>query len=361
MKLRKIVLAILLCNSIVTIAQQSKITSVTTAVPFLTISPDSRSSGMGDLGVGTSPDANATFWNAAKLPFYDNGKTNLQYDMGGSLSYVPWLRNIVSDMSIGYLSGFKRLRKEEVIYASFKYFDLGSMDIRDEVGTLEQEVSPYELALTGGYTRQLSEKMAASLGIKWIHSNLTGGVSISQQGQQIETQAANTVGLDLGFFYHDEELLISGQKAELNLGVSVSDIGGKITYTTPENGQNIPTTLRLGGELSTDVDLYNKIGVAVEAKSLLISTASDPENSAFVDFMQKVRYGIGLEYLYANALAIRAGYQYENPDKGSRRYFTLGLGLMYQDFLRFLLFDSHRRGNKSFSQSIEIYAYLQCS
>tara|TARA_B100000809_G_scaffold69713_1_gene67069 strand:- start:105 stop:1301 length:1197 start_codon:yes stop_codon:yes gene_type:complete len=320
---------------------------ITTAVPFLTITPDSRAAGMGDLGVATSPDANSSFWNPAKYAFYTDEKADQGYNIGGALSYTPWLRKLVSDMSVNYLTGYKRLSKQEVVYASFKYFDLGSMTFRDDQGTVTRDVNPYELALSFGYSRMLSKRIGASLGVKWIHSNLTGSVSVSQGGQLVETQAGNTIATDLGFFYQNKDIKISGKAADLNIGATITDLGGKITYTSAENAQHIPTTLRLGSALNTKVDLYNQIGFSLEFSKLLVPTpqadgSTDPNGNIFTSFtdapggfkeeMQEIMIAFGAEYVYADALALRGGYFYENPNKGSRRYFTLGLGLMYKDF-----------------------------
>jgi hypothetical protein len=320
---------------------------ITTAVPFLTITPDSRAAGMGGLGVATSPDANSSYWNPAKYVFYKEDKADQDFNVGGALSYTPWLRSLVSDMSVNYLTGYKRLSKQEVIYGSFKYFDLGSMTFRDEQGAITRDVNPYELALSFGYSRMLSKRIGASLGLKWIHSNLTGSVSVSQGGQLVETQAGNAVAADLGFFYQNKDIRISGKQSDLNIGATITDLGSKITYTTPENAQHIPTTLRLGSSLNTQVDMYNKIGVSLEFSKLLVPTpqadgTTDPNGNIFTSFadapggfkeeMQEVMIALGAEYVYANALALRGGYFYENPNKGSRRYFTLGLGLMYKSF-----------------------------
>ena len=320
---------------------------ITTAVPFLTITPDSRAAGMGDLGVATSPDANSSYWNPAKYVFYKDEKADQDFNLGGALSYTPWLRRLVSDMSVNYLTGYKRLSKQEVVYGSFKYFDLGSMTFRDDQGIVTRDVNPYELALSFGYSRMLSKRIGASLGAKWIHSNLTGSVSVSQGGQLVETQAGNTIATDLGFFYQNQDIRVSGKKSDLNIGATITDLGGKITYTSPENNQHIPTTLRLGSSLNTQIDMYNKIGVSLEFSKLLVPTpqadgTTDPKGNIFSSFtdapggfkeeMQEVMIALGAEYVYANTLALRGGYFYENPNKGSRRYFTLGLGLMYKDF-----------------------------
>lgn len=323
---------------------------ITTAVPFMTVTPDSRAAGMGDLGVATSPDANASYWNPAKYPFYTDATTNEDFNIGGALSYTPWLRRLVNDMSISYLSGYKRLRKEEVVYGSFKYFDLGSMTFRDDNNVITSEQNPYELALTFGYARMLSKRIGASLGAKWIHSNLTGSVSISQGGQIVQTQAGNTIATDLGFFYQNNDIRVSGKPANLNIGATITDLGGKITYTNPENAQFIPTTLKLGSALDTEIDMYNQFGFSLEFSKLLVPTPQ-PDGShndkspiggivssftdapgGFKEELQEVMIALGAEYVYANALALRGGYFYENPNKGSRRYFTLGLGLMYKDF-----------------------------
>ena len=351
MKAKKIssVIFLILSGSFSAFSQQNDIyddiSSITTAVPFMTITPDSRAAGMGDIGVATSPDVNSSYWNPAKYPFHKDNKSNENYGIGGGVSYAPWLRRLVPDMSISYLSGYKKIRKEEVIYASFKFFDLGSMTFRDENGTVTQDHNPYELALTTGYSRMLSKRIGASLGAKWIHSNLTGGYDVAQGGSVIQTQAGNSVAMDLGFFYQNPEIRVSGKPAKLNIGATITDLGSKMTYTNPENAQFIPTKLRLGSALDVDVDQYNRFGVSLEFSKLMVPSeggASDKglmegifgsfADAPLKEEMQEIIIGGGVEYVYANALALRGGYYYENPNKGSRRHFTLGLGLMYKGF-----------------------------
>lgn len=324
-------------------AQDSRI--ITTAAPFLSIAPDSRAAGMGDAGAATSPDANASHWNAAKLAFIDK-------DYGASISYTPWLRQLVNDMSLAYLSGYYKIRKEDVVSVSLFYFDLGRIQFVNEQNNPIKDFNPQEYAAALNYSRRLSEKLAVSAGVKFIHSNLTGNVSADPNNT--EARPGNTAAVDLGIF-HTNELLVAGKPSTLNFGASITNLGAKISYSTSTQSDFIPTNLRLGTAFTTPLDDYNKLTFTVDANKLLVPTPPVRDgsrniiqgrdnnrstlNGIFTSFsdapggrqeeFRELMYSAGMEYWYDELFSIRAGYFHEHQTKGNRKFFTAGIGLRY--------------------------------
>ncbi len=322
---------------------------ITTAVPFLNINPESRAGGMGDVGVATSPNAASLYWNPGKAAFIED-------DFGFSLSYSPWLRRLVGDMSISYVSGYYKRRKEELIGVSLTYFDYGSINFTDINGNVTNQVHPREFAPQVNYSRKLSDKLGLGLGIKMIYSNLNTGT-------QGDNKATLSAAADLGIYYNTP-VKIKLTKNNLALGLAITNIGGKINYVSNDTRSFIPTNLRLGAAFTHELDLYNKITITAEASKLLVPTPplygrdsatgktvivdgkdtkdmgvvtgmvnSFSDAGSFKGEMQEILYGIGAEYWYNNIFAIRAGYHYENPNKGNRKYFTVGVGIKYQTFM----------------------------
>lgn len=322
---------------------------ISTPVSFLTISPDSRSAALGDAGVALKPDANANYWNPAKLAW-------MEEDMGASISYAPWLRKLVNDMSLSYLSGYKKIRKEEAVGVYLSYFNLGQMEFRDKDNQPLGTKKPYELAIGGNYSRKLSRVLSVSLGLKYIYSNLTGGVDISTNGVTTQTKPGKSAAADIGIYYNNE-VVIGGRIFDLGLGGTITNLGGKISYTNTGASDFIPTNLRLGTALTTEIDAYNKITFLLDFNKLMVPTppiynrttgdiaaGKDPDRSfisgvfgSFADapggFSEEVKefmVSTGVEYWYTDFLAARAGYFYESQLKGDRKYFTVGLGIVYE-------------------------------
>ena len=309
---------------------------ITTAVPFLTISPDARSGGMGDVGVAISPDANAAYWNPAKLVFLDN-----QY--GASFSYTPWLSKLVPDMSISYLSGYYKISKEQAFALSMRYFDLGEIffTLDGQDGTL---FDPREYAIAGQYARKLTENLSVSIGARFIRSNLTGFYSSSNG---TEARPGNSVASDIAFYYN-KDILLSGKNTKLAFGANISNIGRKLTYTDEDNRDFIPTNLRLGSAVTTNLDPFNTITLAFDLSKLMVPTPTETSNEksllsgmfgsfgdapgGFSEEIKEIIIAVGAEYWYNNTFAARAGYFSESEDKGNRKYLTLGLGFRYQVF-----------------------------
>ncbi|WP_156140805.1 type IX secretion system outer membrane channel protein PorV [Sporocytophaga myxococcoides] len=323
---------------------------ITTATPFLTISPDARSGAMGDVGAAISPDANSIFWNPAKLAFAEK-------DMGFAISYTPWLRKLVNDMSLSYLSGYKKLRKEEAIGISMNYFNLGNITFTDINGNNMGDFRPKEFSFTGCYSRKLSKTLGVAVGLKYIHSNLSGSISINNSGTTTAAKPGNTAAGDIGVYFNND-YIIAGTNTNIALGAMLSNLGAKISYTNSSQKDFIPTSLRVGTAVTTELDPYNKLVFALDANKLLVPTppqrdslnnivkGKDPERNllsgvlgsfsdapgGFKEEMQEIILSGGVEYWYNDLFAVRGGYFYENPHKGNRKYFTLGFGIRYQVF-----------------------------
>ena len=308
------------------------------AMQFLLISPDSRSAGMGDVGVALSPDANAIQWNAARLAFVEN-------EVGASLSYAPWLSNInVTDMSISYLSGYYKIGQEQVIGIALKYFDLGTITFTD-TGQGGTEANPKDFSLAFSYSRKLSNVLGASLTAGMARSNYFGNYNTGNtQGEQ--SKPATALIVDLGMFY-TKEFLFNGKNSNLAAGLQISNISNKVTYSSADQEQFLPINLKLGTSFTTSLDAYNTITFSVDANKLMIPTPdpnrtqeptllegifgsfSDAPNGGSEE-LKEINIATGIEYWYNQVFAVRTGYFYEHEFKGGRKYFTAGLGFRYQ-------------------------------
>jgi len=337
-----------------------QLNTITTAVPFLLIAPDSRAGAMGDVGVASSPDANSLHWNIAKLAF-------IEKDMGISVSYSPWLRKLVPDISLSYVSGYKKIGEDNAIGASLRYFSLGDIKFTDDQGNSIGDFKPAEFAFDLGYSQKFGERFSGGLAIRYISSNLTGGIS----SQGTDTKTGRSFAVDIGGFYTNDEVELFGQDAIFNLGLGISNIGAKISYTDDAIKDFIPINMRLGQSLTFVLDQYNSFSFLTDINKLLVPTppiyATDDSGSPIYDavtgekviesgknpdvpvvsgifqsfsdapggFSEELReYNIsaGLEYVYNKQFAVRAGYFHESATKGNRKYMTVGLGLKLSVF-----------------------------
>ncbi len=345
---RKILLVgtalMLMCSGQFALAQSGVITGadttrrvITTAVPFLTISPDARSGGMGDVGAAISPDANSVHWNPAKLAFIES-------DIGFSLSYTPWLSKIINDMSLSYLSGYYKLTREQAVAVSLRYFDLGEIFFKGDQNEELGNFNPRELAIDATYSRMLTEQMGVGVVLRYIYSNLTGQFSA---GNSLDAKPGNSVAVDLSYYYNGD-LVVFGKNSNLAFGAVVSNIGRKITYSNEDNRDFIPTNLRLGTALTSELDPFNKLTFAFDFNKLLVPTPQPGSADqsllsgifgsfgdapdGFSEEMREIMLSFGLEYWYNDAFAVRTGYFNESSDKGNRKYFTMGVGFKYNVF-----------------------------
>jgi len=317
----------------------SSSTFVTTAVPFLRISPDARSGAMGDAGIAISPDANAQYWNVAKIPFCDK-------PYGVSVSYTPWLKDLVPDIFLAYISGYARFGKDssQAVSGSMRYFSLGNINYTDINANSIGTGMPREYSFDLGYSRKLSPYLSTGLSLRYIHSAILSGIS-NQPG--IDYRPGNAFGADLGVFYTKTHEVTDERTNTFNFGAIVSNIGSKISYNSTRK-DFIPMNLGIGAAYTMQFDAYNKLTITMDFNKLLVPNLTSPDTqvsvvsgifSSFSDApggasgeLKQIDISTGLEYWYQNQFAIRAGYFYENPSNGDRQYITCGIGAKYNIF-----------------------------
>jgi len=350
-KIIAIVLFLLvLSGRTILLSQQStgELNAIQTVVPFLTIAPDSRAGAMGDAGVATSPDVYSQHWNPAKFAFIDG-------NAGVGISYSPWLRNLVPDINIAYLAGYKRLDTKQVLSASLLYSSLGDVPFTDEFGNLERTFNPNEFAIDAGYSRLFSEYLSGGIAFRFIYSNLTGG---SYSGG-VATRPGISFAADISGYYQ-KKVSIFAKDGQIGFGLNFSNIGSKMSYSTSQTSDFIPMNMRLGASATINLDHFNKIMATLDLNKLLVPTppiyssarpdsiikGKDPNVSVpvaifqsffdapggFKEEMHEITYSSGLEYWYNNQFAIRGGYFHENATKGNRKYFTAGAGFRLKAF-----------------------------
>ena len=329
--------------------QTKQINVVTTAVPFLRISPDARSGGMGDVGIATAPDANSSFWNQAKIPFAKS-KSAI------SVSYTPWLKGLgLSDVYLASLAGYYQLDETQAISASLRYFSLGNIQFTDNSGNDLSTYRPREFGVDVGYSRKLSNKLGLGIALKYINSSLASGAFNGQS-----YKAGSSVAADISLF-HDG----TGGKPNasgLNWGIALHNLGSKISYTNDATQKDyIPANLGIGIAYTKVFDETSKVTFGLDINKLLVPTPprftgnTSSDSAAIVKYRSKgvlsswfssfgdapggvgeelreVQVSLGAEYMYNNQFAFRAGYFYEAPTKGNRQYFTIGAGINYDKF-----------------------------
>ncbi len=332
--------------------------TITTSVPFLMISPDARAGAMGDVGVATSPDANSIHWNTAKMAFAKD-------KVGIALNYTPWLRNLVPDIALSYLSGYVQIDELQSFGASLRYFSLGDITFTNLNGETIATFRPNEFSVDAGYARKLSDHFSVGVALRYIYSNLAAGLDANQQ-----TRPGQSFAGDISAFY-TQPIEVFEKEAEMSFGLNVSNIGAKIAYTESGQSNFIPTNLRLGGTLKVEIDEYNSLAVSADVNKLLVPTnpiyqrdgsgrivfdpqgnpviqqGEDPNQKSpiegifssfndapggFEEELREINISTGVEYWYNNIFAVRGGYFYEHPTKGGRQYFTMGAGLKYNVF-----------------------------
>lgn len=307
---------------------------IQTAVPFLRISPDARSGAMGDVGLAISPDANAVFWNSAKLPFTED-------DAGIALSYTPWLANLnVNDIHLINAGGYYKLDDDQALSASLKYFSLGEADFRRTANDPPYKDNPQEFAFQAGYSRKLSEQFGLGINLKYINSDL-----VRNQGDA-NSKVGSAVAGDINTYYKSAE----NSNIDYAFAATISNLGSKISYVEGSQNQDfLPTNFGLGASLGLDVNEYSKLSFALDANKLLVPT---PASSVDVKFKEKsviesifsswgdapggfseelkeFQVSLGSEYDYNDQFFGRVGYFHESNTKGARQYATLGAGLRY--------------------------------
>ena len=327
------------------IDRYEELNTITTAVPFLIISPDAKAGGMGDVGVASTPDAMSMHWNPAKYAFVDD-------QSGIAVCYTPWLKSLIPDIDLSYLSGYTKKNDNEAFAFALRYFTLGEIKFTDNTGNSLGSFNPNELALSSTYARKLTNNMSTAIALRYIYSNLTGG----QQVGTLPTEAGQSIAGDVAAFY-TKSIRLGSQNADLSIGLNISNIGSKIAYTETTTRDFIPTNMRFGTAVTTAIDDYNKISFEVDFNKLLVPTppiyndgeiiaGMDPDVSVMSGIFQsfgdapggakeefrEIIYSLGSEYWYDEQFAVRAGYFHEAPTKGDRQFFSLGAGLRYNVF-----------------------------
>ncbi|WP_133299751.1 type IX secretion system outer membrane channel protein PorV [Larkinella punicea] len=326
------------------------------SLPFLNFTPDARSAGLGDAGAALGADANAVFWNPAKLVFAEK-------DQGLALSYTPWLRSIgVDDMYFTFLSGYKKVSKNDVIGLSLMYFDMGTIDFTTILGQPAGSFNSREYALTASYSRRLFQNFSMGVNLRYINSNLSGNYSVNG----VSLKPASTAAFDISAFYQNEVRDdITGKGFKWAFGGIISNIGGKVTYGTSDPAP-IPTNLKLGTALTLYTDKFNKFNFILDLNKLMVPTppvyqtvngvvqynginpiiaqGKNPNRptlssifgsfsdapDGFSEEVKEINIATGIEYWYNEQFAARVGYYHEPRLKGGRQYFTTGLGIRLQ-------------------------------
>ncbi len=332
---------------------------ITTAVPFLMISPDARSGGMGDAGVSTSSDAYSIFWNPAKYAFSDKS-------FGFGIGYVPWLRGLVNDIGLASVAGFGKIGDKQAIAGSLRFFSMGEVMFTSETGVELGTVKPNEWAIDLTYARKFSREFAGAVSARYIYSNL-----VPVNYSNYDVRPGQSVAADIAVYYHHDMEIKGLNAASIDFGLTISNIGVKMSYSsTSVISDFIPTNLRLGPSFRMDIDDYNSIMVGFDLNKLLVPTppvyamdsnnlpvigpdgekviekGMDPDVSVvqgmlqsfydapygFKEEMQEINFSVYTEYWYNKLFSIRAGYFYESKYKGDRQFFTIGAGLRYNVF-----------------------------
>lgn len=323
-------------------------------VTSLAIAPDARGGGLGDVGAATDPDVNSQYWNPAKYPFCISRA-------GVSLNYTPWLRQLVSDIDLANLTGYYRIGDYDALSASLRYFSLGEVIADSEGGTIK----PYEMAIDVAYSRMLSETFSAAVALRYIYSDLA-------YKADDETTPGSAFAADIAL-YHQGYLMMGNRECQLGWGVNISNIGSKISYDEGNTNEFLPTNLRVGASLLIPLDEYNRLSISADANKLLVPTrptmqqyidetgAAEDDYSGYTSWLQdegyynvspisgifksfndapgggkeelqEIQWSVGAEYSYNDKFFLRAGYHYEHPNKGNRKYYTLGAGFKMNVF-----------------------------
>lgn len=323
-------------------------TSIPTAVPFLNITPDSRSGALGEAGVALSPDVNANYWNPAKLAFLNNND-NI------SLSYSPWLRQLVPDVSLSYLSYAHRIDERNSVGAALRYFNYGSIQLVDNNLNNQGTYTPAEFSLNGSFARKFGEELSLGLTVGFVHSSLSNAFFATGTGQQAKAGNALSAGVSLFYTRPVQEL---GTDGTFSFGTNISNIGSKMSYSTGGPQYFLPANLKIGAANTLNLDDYNQLTLTIDLNRLLVpapplrdangniikgrdDNVSVPAGifGSFTDApdgfrgeLKETALSSGLEYWYDRQFALRAGYYYQSRDKGGTHYLTTGFGLKYDGY-----------------------------
>ncbi|RBN48926.1 type IX secretion system outer membrane channel protein PorV [Flavobacterium psychrolimnae] len=350
--MRKIIPLFILLFIITVAKAQDRV--INPGVPFLLVAADARAAGMADIGVATSADAFSQQWNPAKYAFATDAQ-------GFSISYTPYLTDLVNDISLGQVTYYQKLNEKSAFAGSLRYFGLGEIELREtgDPNETPRLVSPNEFAIDGSYSLKLSEKFSMAVAGRFINSNL------KVASDNNDASSASTFAVDVAGFYQSEELAYNEFNGRWRAGFNIQNLGPKISYDNDDFNNNfIPANLKIGTGFDFILDDYNKVAVNVEFNKLLVPTPQDPDlngdgtvtseernqnndnyrsigwtSGVFKSFgdapdgfgeeVKEVTYAVGAEYLYQDSFAMRLGYFHESPLKGARQFFSLGAGFKY--------------------------------
>ena len=331
-------------------SKESLFNPVNYAVISQTIAPDARGGGLGDVGAATDPDVNSQYWNPAKYPF------NISR-AGVALNFTPWLRSLVNDMNLAYLAGYYRIGDYSAVSASLRYFNMGEVFTENpDVNANAMTINPYEMSVDVAYSLMLSEKFSLAAAIRWIYSDMRFGYTE-------DNSPASAFAADIAAYYQNY-INIGQRECQLGVGLNISNIGSKITFSGKEYGEFLPANMRLGASLMIPIDEYNRITLAADANKYLVPTVpkqmEGEDNSEYEDRvhreyddvsaisgifksfsdapggfkeeLEEINYGLGAEYVYNDKFSLRAGYHHESQSKGNRKYFTVGAGFKMNVF-----------------------------
>lgn len=349
-----------------------QLNTITTALPFMSITPDSRAGGMGEAGTALSPSSLSIYWNTSNLIFAKD-----KSEIG--LSYVPWLRQLTNDIHLSYLSGYTKLGDRHVVGGSLRFFSLGAITFTTEDAQVIREDKPSEYELAGAYGFKLSEKMALGINGKFAYSNLTGGLTT----QGVDSKAAIAGAADISFTYFNEDARFFGRKGHYTFATTINNLGNKVSYSSVGTRDFIPTNLKIGNAFKVELDEFNSLTWSTDFQKLLVPTppryeknttnviagrpsdvgpiagmiqsfydapgaAEKDENGNVVlnddgterivkgsklkEELNEINIATGFEYWYNNLFAVRAGVFYEASSKGNRQFYNAGVGLKYNAF-----------------------------
>jgi len=351
-----------------------QLNTITTSLPFMAITPDSRAGGMGDAGTALSPSSTSIYWNTAGISFSEK-KSEV------SLSYTPWLRQLTNDIHLSYLSAFYKINKIHSVGASLRFFSLGEITFTDAQGNMIRDDKPSEFEITGAYAFRLSDVFSVGLNGKFAYSNLTGGLPVAG----INTKAGVVGAADLSFCYNNDKAKIGKVKGTYRTALTLNNIGNKVAYSELSQRDFIPMNLKIGNAFEADFDQYNKVTFSLDLQRLLVPTpayydlidgsltmiSGKPENvgvisgmiqsfydapgtpikdedgnyiqnadgkyevekwSKFKEELSEINIATGVEWWYNNVFAVRGGLFYEAANKGNRQFINLGASLKYNAF-----------------------------
>lgn len=327
---------------------------ITTGVPFLLVAADARSAGLGDQGVATSPDAYSQQYNPAKFAFSQEAQ-------GFSLSYTPYLTDLVNDISLGQITYFNRFNERSAFAVSLRYFGLGEIELRQNFDDIPNVVKPSEFAVDASYSLKLSETFSMAVAGRFINS------SLKIPDSQGDASGASTFAVDVAGFYQSEEIAFNDFNGRFRGGFNFQNMGPKIKYdkSAGDNNANfIPANMKVGAGFDFIFDEYNKVSLTAEFNKLLVPTPQNPDINGdgdvtqeeiiqtnedysnigwvsgmfksfgdapdgFSEELKEFTYAAGAEYLYQDSFAFRLGYFNESIEKGARKFFALGAGFKY--------------------------------